>query len=67
MVTVKTSTKARLAKDYGKPKLGGVQYLAIDEIHLGSKKRYYTIVLDLADGRILGAAAGRKRALLPTE
>lgn len=62
--TVKAITKARLAKDYGKPRLADVRYLAIDEIHLGPKKRYYTIVLDLEDGRILWAAAGRGKAAL---
>jgi len=31
--TVKAITKSRLAKDYGKPMLHGVRYLAIDEIH----------------------------------
>lgn len=62
--TVKSITKARLAKDYGKPRLADVRYLAIDEIHLGPKRRYYTIVLDLGDGRILWAAAGRGKAAL---
>jgi len=28
--------------------------LGIDEIHLGSKTRYYTIVIDLEDGDSLG-------------
>jgi transposase len=53
--TVKTITKTHLAKDYGKPALQSVRYLAIDEIHLGQKTRFYTIVLDLEDGRILWA------------
>jgi transposase len=51
--TAKTITKTHLAKDYGRPALRGVRYLAIDEIHLGKKNRFYTIVLDLEDGRIL--------------
>jgi transposase len=62
--TVKAITKTHLAKDYGKPALQGVCYLGIDEIHLGSKQRYYTIVIDLEDGRILWAKPGRGGAAL---
>jgi transposase len=62
--TVKAITKTHLAKDYGKPPLQGVCYLGIDEIYLGSKKRYYTIVIDLEDGRILWAKPGRGGAAL---
>jgi len=62
--TVKAITKTHLAKDYGKPPLQGVRYLGIDEIHLGKKKRFYTIVIDLEDGRILWAKPGRGKAAL---
>ena len=57
--TVKTIVKTHLAKDYGKPFLKGVRYLGIDEIHVGKKGRFYTIVIDLEDGRILWAKPGR--------
>ena len=62
--TVKALTKTHLARDYGKPALRGVRYLGIDEIHLGSKKRYFTIVIDLEDGRILWGKPGRGGAAL---
>jgi len=62
--TVKTIVKAHLAKDYGKPFLKGVRYLGIDEIHVGKKGRFYTIVIDLEDGRILWAKPGRGGAAL---
>jgi transposase len=62
--TAKTITKTHLAKDYGKPALRGVRYLGIDEIYLGKKTRFYTIVLDLEDGRILWAKPGRGKAAL---
>jgi transposase len=62
--TVKTIVKTHLAKDYGKPLLQGVRYLGIDEIHLGRKNRFYTIVIDLEDGRILWAKPGRGGAAL---
>jgi transposase len=61
---VKNITKSHLAKDYGKPALRGVHYLGIDEVHLGKKTRYYTIVLDLEDGRILWAKPGRGKEAL---
>jgi transposase len=41
-----------------------VRYLGIDEIHLGQKKRFYTLVIDLEDGRILWAKPGRGKAAL---
>ena len=62
--TAKTITKTHLAKDYGKPALRGVRYLGIDEIHLGQKTRFFTIVIDLEDGRILWAKPGRGKAAL---
>lgn len=62
--TAKTITKTHLAKDYGRPALQSVRYLAMDEIHLGKKNRFYTIVLDLEDGRILWAKPGRGKAAL---
>jgi transposase len=62
--TVKAITKTHLAKDYGRPALREVRYLGIDEIHLGKKVRFYTIVIDLEDGRILWAKPGRGKAAL---
>ena len=62
--TVKATNKRHLAKDYGKPVLRGVSNLAIDEIHLGAKTRYFTIVIDLDDGRILWAKPGRGKSAL---
>ena len=62
--TVKTIVKTHLQKDYGRPALRDVRYLGIDEIHLGKKQRFYTIVIDLEDGRILWAKPGRGKAAL---
>jgi transposase len=36
-----------------------LQYLAIDEIYVGRKKKFYTLVIDLATGRIVWVAHGR--------
>lgn len=62
--TVKSITKSHLAKDYGKPALRGVRYLGMDEIHLGKQQRFYTMVIDLEEGRILWATPGRSKAAL---
>jgi transposase len=62
--TVKAITKTRLARDYGKPALRGVRYLGIDEIHVGTKGGFYTIVVDLEDGRILWVKPGRGKDAL---
>jgi len=62
--TVKTIVKTHLKKDYSRPALKDVRYLGIDEIHLGKKQRFYTLVIDLEDGRILWAKPGRGKAAL---
>ena len=62
--TVKSITKSHLAKDYGKPVLWDVRYLGIDEIYLGKQQHFYTIVIDLEDGRILWVKPGRGKAAL---
>jgi transposase len=62
--TVKAIVKTHLAKDYTKPFLKDVRYLGIDEIREGKKGRFYTIVIDLEDGRILWAKPGRGGASL---
>ena len=62
--TVKGITKAYLAREYGKPALRTVRYLGIDEIHVGTKGGFYTIVIDLDDGRILWVKPGRGKDAL---
>jgi transposase len=51
--TVKSIIKARLEKDYGHPRLKELQRLSIDEIYLGRRKKFYTLVIDLDSGRIV--------------
>ncbi|HTG44914.1 MAG TPA: transposase [Verrucomicrobiae bacterium] len=62
--TVKSILKSHLEKDYRQPALKRVRSLGIDEINLGRKQRFYTIVIDLEDGRILWAKPGRGKAAL---
>src|SRR6516162_3042534 len=57
--TVKDIVKKRLQRDYGTPRLKDLKHLSIDEIYLGRRRRYYTLVLDLDSGRIVWVANGR--------
>jgi len=57
--TVKHIIKNRLEKDYGHPRLKDVQRLSIDEIYLGRRKWFWTLVIDLDTGRIVWVAQGR--------
>ncbi len=57
--TVKNIIKARLEKDYGHPRLKEFRRLSIDEIYLGRRQKYYTLVIDLDTGRIVWVAPGR--------
>ena len=57
--TVKNIIKRRLEKDYGQPRLKDLHRLSIDEIYLGRRKWFWTLVIDLDSGRILWATPGR--------
>ena len=60
--TAKRIVKRRLRRDYGRIPLQGVKHLSIDEIYVGRRRGYYTLVLDLDTGRILWVSAGRGKA-----
>lgn len=60
--TVKDIAKRRLRRDYGRIDLRGVRYLSIDEIYVGKRRGYYTLVMDLESGRILWVSQGRGKA-----
>jgi transposase len=60
--TVKEIAKRRLRRDYGRVDLKGVRDLSIDEIYVGKRRGYYTLVLDLESGRILWVNPGRGKA-----
>jgi transposase len=62
--TVKGIVKARLQKDYGKIACKDLKYLSIDEIYVGKRKKFYTLVLDLESGRIVWVSRGRGKAAL---
>lgn len=60
--TVKDIAKRRLRRDYGRIDLKGVRYLSIDEIYVGKRRGYYTLVMDIESGWILWVSQGRGKA-----
>ena len=57
--TVKQIVKEALEKDYGHPRLNDLKRLSIDEIYVGKRRKFYTLVMDVASGRIVWTAPGR--------
>jgi len=57
--TVKGIVKERLAKDYAHIRLKALRRRAIDELYLGRKKKYLTLVIDQETGRIVWVGRGR--------
>jgi transposase len=62
--TVKGIVKARLQKDYGQIPCQGLKYLSIDEVYVGKRQKFSTLVLDLESGRIVWVSRGRGKAAL---
>ena len=56
--------KRRLGKRFGRPKLKRVRNIAIDEIHLGQRHRFLTLVLDLDSGAVLFVGHGKGQEAL---
>ncbi len=57
--TVKSIIKAKLERRDGHPRLKDLKSLSIDEIYVGRTKKFYPLVLDLENGRIVWVAPGR--------
>jgi len=57
--TVKEIQKQHLSKHFSKPKLADLKQIAIDEISIGKRHRYLTIVLDLESGAVVFIGDGR--------
>ena len=57
--TVKDIVKERLEREDGHPHLKGLKRISIDEIYLGRRQKFYTLVVDVDTGRIVWAAPGR--------
>lgn len=63
--TVKSIVKADLANRYGSVSIKEVKRIAIDEIYVGKKAKFLTLVIDLDTGQIIHVAKGRgKEALI---
>jgi transposase len=64
--TVKEIQKQHLHRRFARPKLGHLRYLAIDEIHLGKRSGFVTLVMDLVSGAVVDVAEGKSAdALTP--
>ena len=57
--TVKEIVKGDLRARYKSVSLADVKRIAIDEIHIGKKAKFLTLVIDLDTGRIIHVAKGR--------
>ena len=62
--TVKEIVKSDLRGRYAHIPLREVRRVAIDEIHMGKKAKFLTLVIDLDTGRILWVAKGRGKDAL---
>ena len=57
--TVKDIQARHLKRCFGKPKLGKLKQIAIDEISIGKGHRYLTVVLDLLSGAVVFVGDGK--------
>lgn len=57
--TVKNLVKERLVKEYAHIRLKELRRLAIDEIYLGRRQKYLTLVIDQESGRIIWVGRGK--------
>ena len=57
--TIKDIEKRYLKKHYDKPRLKDITRIAIDEIYLGKKTKYVTLVMDLDTGAVVFVGDGK--------
>lgn len=62
--TVKEIHKTHLRRRYKSFNLKKVRYIAIDEVYLGKKRKYITLVLDLRTGRVIHIGQGKGKDAL---
>ena len=53
--------KSYLQKKFSKPRLRDLEVIAIDEIYVGSKNKFFTIVIDWITGAIVFVGEGKAR------
>jgi len=56
---VKDIQKRYLLRKFARPKLGRLKQIAIDEIYVGKRHKYFTIVLDLESGAVVFVGEGK--------
>ena len=56
---IRSIDKSWLTRRFGKPRLRDLEVLAIDEIYVGRKNKYFTIVIDWKTGAIVYVGDGR--------
>ncbi len=56
---IKDIQKRYLKKHFGKPKLGQLERIAIDEISIGKRHKYLTIVFDIDTGAVVFVGDGK--------
>lgn len=63
---IKDIQKCNLQRIFSRPKLKSLRWIAIDEIYIGTRQRYLTVVLDLKGGRVVFVDNGKSAdALVP--
>jgi len=62
--TVKGIHKRHLQRQYRSFDLKDVRCIGIDEVYLGKKRKFLTLVVDLASGRVLHVGQGKGKAAL---
>jgi transposase len=62
--TVKEIHKRHLHRKYKSRKIDKMRHIAIDEIYLGKKRRFITIVLDLDSGQVVHIGVGKGKDAL---
>ena len=61
---IKDIQKRDLQRRFARPRLADIKEIAIDEIHLGKRQGYVTVVLDLSSGAIVFVGQGKGAAAL---
>jgi len=56
---VKDIQKSHLERRYRRPKIGKLKRVAIDEVYMGKKAGYLTVVLDLQTGVVVYVGKGK--------
>jgi len=62
--TVKEIDKSYLKDKYQSVSLAAVRYIAIDEVYLGRKRKFITIVMDLETRRVIHIGKGKGKRCL---